>query len=204
MAQDPYKYFRPEARDLVDQFAKGVLELEKGGSSAAAVQRLLRVAHTLKGAARVVKQSEIANRAHAIEDALSPFREAAGNIAREQIDAILEHLDGISSQLGTLAPAEAAQDPALGIQRAKSETPEDGRRTFRADIAETDAVLDGVAEAHALLNSLRGSAQAVAASGRPSTGAACPAYGSRPWPANRRRQPSLGVGRGAVPEIRWH
>ena len=43
----------------------------------------------------------------------------------------------------------------------KSETPEDGRRTFRADIAETDAVLDGVAEAHALLNSLRGSAQAV-------------------------------------------
>src|SRR5437762_1232027 len=107
MAQDPYRYFRPEARDLVDQFAKGVLDLEKGvgGSSAAAVQRLLRVAHTLKGAARVVKQSEIANRAHAIEDALSPFRDAAQGIAREQIDAILEHLDGISSQLGTLAPA---------------------------------------------------------------------------------------------------
>src|SRR5882757_3980505 len=111
MAQDPYKYFRPEARDLLDQFAKGILELEKSGTSTTAVQRLLRVAHTLKGAARVVKQSEIANRAHAIEDALSPFREAAENIAREQIDAILEHLDGISSQLGTLSPAEAAQDP---------------------------------------------------------------------------------------------
>src|SRR5262245_7094789 len=143
MAQDPYRYFRPEARDLVDQFAKGVLELEKGGSSAAAVQRLLRVAHTLKGAARVVKQSEIADRAHAIEDALSPFRDSAQGIAREQIDSILAHLDGISGRLVALAPTEAAQSPA----QARPE-PEDTPRTVRADVAETDAVLDGVAEAH--------------------------------------------------------
>jgi two-component system chemotaxis sensor kinase CheA len=156
MAQDPYKYFRPEAHDLVDQFAKGVLELEKAGGGTAAVQRLLRVAHTLKGAARVVKQSEIANRAHAIEDALSPFRDDAQGIAREQIDALLQHLDGISSQLGSLAPAEVPQEQ--GPARSESE---EGRRTVRADIAETDAVLDGVAEAHALLNGLRGSARDV-------------------------------------------
>ncbi len=56
MAQDPYRYFRPEARNLLDQFAQGVLELEKDGGNAAAVQRLLRLAHTLKGAARVVRQ----------------------------------------------------------------------------------------------------------------------------------------------------
>ena len=30
MAQDPYKYFRPEARDLLDQFAQGILESGKG------------------------------------------------------------------------------------------------------------------------------------------------------------------------------
>ncbi len=153
MAQDPYKYFRPEARDLVDQFAKGVLELEKDGSSAAAVQRLLRVAHTLKGAARVVKQSEIANRAHAIEDALSPFRDTAQGMAREHIDAILEHLDEISSRLVTLTPPESTERPT----QHKSDCDE-GPKTVRADLAETDAVLDGVAEAHALLNRLRGTA----------------------------------------------
>ena len=87
MAQDPYKYFRPEARDLADQFAKGILDLEKGGSNAAAVRQLLRLAHTLKGAARVVKQAEIAKRAHAIEDTLSPFRDSADGITREQIDS---------------------------------------------------------------------------------------------------------------------
>src|ERR1700720_2545939 len=108
MAQDPYRYFRPEARDLVDQFAKGVLDLEKDGSGAAAVQRLLRLAHTLKGAARVVKQPEIANRAHAIEDALSPYRDSGDSVAREQIHIILGHLDEIGSRLATLVPAEDA------------------------------------------------------------------------------------------------
>jgi two-component system chemotaxis sensor kinase CheA len=156
MPQDPYKYFRPEARDLVDQFAKGILDLEKGGSDAAAVRQLLRLAHTLKGAARVVKQSEIADRAHAIEDALSPFRDSAGSLARAQIDTILEHLDEISSRLVTLVPAERAE---LDVA-TKSESVESSR-TVRTDIAETDAVLDGVAETHALLNGLRGVAHGV-------------------------------------------
>ncbi len=156
MAQDPYRYFRPEAREIVDQFAKGILELEKGGSNAAAVQQLLRLAHTLKGAARVVKQSEIANRAHAIEDALSPLRDSADGIAREQIDTILGHLDEIDSLLGALVPADGTALPA----QTKSE-PSDGARTIRADVAEADAVLDGVAETHALLNGLRGVAQGV-------------------------------------------
>src|ERR1700692_1993440 len=111
MAQDPYKSSRPEARDLVDQFAKGILNREKGGSNAAAVQQLLRLAHTLKGAARVVKQSEIANRAHAIEDALSPFRNSTDGIGRQQIDIILEHLDEIGSRIVTLTPAERAEVP---------------------------------------------------------------------------------------------
>src|ERR1700752_3781501 len=147
--QDPYKYFRPEARDLVDQFAKGVLDLEKGGN-AAVVRQLLRLAHTLKGPARVVKQAEIANRAHAIEDTLSPFREQADGIAREQIDTLLSHLDEIGSRLAALTPSEETAPGAA----SKPESVESAR-TVRADLAETDAVLDGVAEARTLLNSLR-------------------------------------------------
>jgi two-component system chemotaxis sensor kinase CheA len=154
MGQDPYRYFRPEARDLVDQFAKGVLDLEKGGSGAGAVQRLLRLAHTLKGAARVVKQSDIANRAHAIEDALSPFRDSGDDIGREQIDVILEHLDEIGNRLVTLAPAE--DHPA----QRKSDS-EESPRTVRADIAQTDVVIEGVAETHVLLNELRSAVHGV-------------------------------------------
>ena len=154
MAQDPYKYFRPEARDLVDQFAKGILEIEKGGSSTSAVQRLLRLAHTLKGAARIVKQGEIAKLAHAIEDTLSPFRDSAETVGREQIDTVLEHLDEISSRVVTLVAAENAASSVV----SKADV-EERQRTVRTDLAETDAVLDGVAETHALLNGLRNVAQ---------------------------------------------
>jgi two-component system chemotaxis sensor kinase CheA len=153
MAQDPYKYFRPEARDLLDQFAKGILELEKSGTGAA-VQHLLRLAHTLKGAARVVKQSEIADRAHAIEDALSPFRDGANGIARGQIDTVLSQLDKIASQLVTLVPADVGDqsDSAKSIF-------DDSPRTVRTDVVEMDVVLDGIAETHALLAGMRSAAQ---------------------------------------------
>ena len=67
MAGDPYKYFRIEARELLDGLARGILDLEKGAGGADGVARLLRYAHTLKGAARVVKQPEIADRAHAFD-----------------------------------------------------------------------------------------------------------------------------------------
>ena len=75
MTRDPYKYFRVEARDLVEQLGKGLLDMEKSPASAELVQRMLRVAHTLKGAARVVKQTEIADLAHRVEDILSPLRD---------------------------------------------------------------------------------------------------------------------------------
>ncbi len=154
MPRDPYRYFRLEGRELLDQFAQAILELEKDGSSAALLQRLLRLAHTLKGAARIVKQPEIADRAHAIEDALSPFRESRHAVAREQIDAVLRHLDDIERRLQTLAVVESAEAPTQGRQAS-----DDSVRLVRAEVAEIDAVLDGVLEAHAVLNGLRGSAR---------------------------------------------
>src|SRR5262249_44397559 len=104
MALDPYRYFRLEARELLDQFGKTTLELERSERCAPQVQQLLRLAHTLKGAARVVKQGEIADRAHAIEDELTPFRESASAMPREPIEAVLRHLNEIERRVGALTP----------------------------------------------------------------------------------------------------
>jgi len=168
MAQDPYRYFRPEARNLLDQFAQGLLELEKAGGNAGAVQRLLRLAHTLKGAARVVRQSAIAERAHAIEDALAPFRDSGDYIARDAIDAILAHLDEINGHIVTLVAGEDAAQPAHGKAAAEgpaagtaAEPVRDVQRFIRADMAEMDAVLDGITEAQARLNGLRRNAETI-------------------------------------------
>ena len=67
--------------------------------------------------------------------------------------SILAHLDEIGSRLVTLAPAEQRATRAGSRQSRVVDEP---ARTVRADIAEMDAVLDGVAETHALLNGLRG------------------------------------------------
>jgi two-component system, chemotaxis family, sensor kinase CheA len=150
MAHDPYRYFRPEAREILDQFSRGILDLENGDSGAAIVQRLLRLAHTLKGAARVVRQPEIANHAHAIEDALAPLRDGAGKVGREPLDAVLQHVDAINNRLAELTPA--AEPTAQAPGKPATDEP---ARTIRTDLAEADAVLDGVVETHAVANGLR-------------------------------------------------
>jgi two-component system, chemotaxis family, sensor kinase CheA len=156
MAPDPYRYFRLEARDLLDQLAKGVLDLEKFGNGAGEVQLLLRLAHTLKGAARVIRQPEVADRAHAIEEALSPFRESGNRVGRKQIDAVLRHLDEIGGRVAALDSAEDENRPP----RPKA-AGEESARTVRADIAEMDVVLDGVSATHAILNGFRTAAQSM-------------------------------------------
>jgi two-component system chemotaxis sensor kinase CheA len=157
VAADPYRYFRLEARELLDQCAQTMLELEKDGSGVELIQRLLRLMHTLKGAARVVRQAEIADRAHAIEDTLAPFRDVATGFTRDEIGPILDHLDEIDSRLRTLAPAEPAAFASTKPEALASAKPPPAEpvRTIRADVVEMDMVLDGVAETHGLLTRLR-------------------------------------------------
>src|SRR5262249_43553113 len=109
MARDPYRYFRLEARELLDQFGTTILALERWDGSAGQPQRLLRLANTLKGAARVVQQPEIASHAHAIEDVLAPFRGETDHIPRDAVDQILRHLDDINLRVRALTPAEATE-----------------------------------------------------------------------------------------------
>jgi two-component system chemotaxis sensor kinase CheA len=150
MARDPYKYFRVEARELLDQLGHGVLDLEKGPAQPEGVSRLFRLAHTLKGAARVVKQSEIADRAHALEDTLAPLRQDAGLAATELTNRALGLIDEMSSWLAQLAPAREV--PSERPLPAAEEPPP---RMLGSDLAEVDTLLDGISEASAQMDSVR-------------------------------------------------
>jgi two-component system, chemotaxis family, sensor kinase CheA len=144
MSGDPYKYFRIEARELVDQLAREALELDKQPDAPERVALMLRLAHTLKGAARVVKQAAIAERAHAIEDALAPFR-TGGALTRECVDRLLKWTDEIGEGV------EALSEPKPVAQTSGQPVPvEERTRTLRADLAEVDALLDGLGEAGVL------------------------------------------------------
>ena len=100
---DPYRYFRIEAAELVERLGQGALSIEKGEVPSGGVAALLRHAHTLKGAARVVKQIEIADQAHAIEDVLSPHRASTEALPRECATALFASIDSIGAHLAELA-----------------------------------------------------------------------------------------------------
>lgn len=157
MADDRYKYFRIEARELLEQMGQGALDLEKHAPSADDVQRLLRRAHTLKGAARVVKQTAIAEAAHTLEDLFATFREATTPASREQVDRVLALLDDVGRHLAAIAPATASGPPA-GAASTSSEPvaiPSEPAHGFRPDSDDLEGLADGISEAQGKLGALR-------------------------------------------------
>ncbi len=149
MARDVYKYFRIEAREVVEQLSRGVLAIEQGAAGQVEIASLLRLAHTLKGAAHVVKQARIAQLAHELEDTLAPFADGQQKIASERARGMLHKVDEINScvaALGLEQTSNREKEPASTV--AQSPAPaEDVFDTVRVDIGDMDLLLNGIAEA---------------------------------------------------------
>ncbi|MFZ5896125.1 MAG: hybrid sensor histidine kinase/response regulator [Myxococcota bacterium] len=119
MAKDVYKYFRIEARDLCERIGSGILALDKPYEEEL-VARLLRYAHTLKGAARVVKQLEIARCAHGLEEILLAKRDARASATPEEIQALLALIDQIGAQVATLSGETESEPPPASSPPAEA------------------------------------------------------------------------------------
>lgn len=178
MARDRYKYFRIEARELLEGLARGILDLERAPADRAAVARLLRLAHTLKGAARVVQLPRLADLAHDAEDVLAPHRDdGAPPVPREAIDALLRMVDGMSAGLAAIdAPAAPAGVPPAGpgapatvpvradgaaaaapspAEGAPAAAPPAAHQSLRVELPEMDALLASALEASVQAAALR-------------------------------------------------
>jgi two-component system chemotaxis sensor kinase CheA len=148
VTSDRYRYFRVEARDILDQLTQATLDLEKDAPGPDSVAPLLRLTHTLKGAARVVRESDIASRAHALEDALTLVRDVTRPLAHGEVDHMLGLIDEMNNQVARLSlppGGEAAQtdqaDPSLSI--------------FRPAMDDLEALLGSIFEARIGLGGLR-------------------------------------------------
>ncbi|MFI5935312.1 response regulator [Actinoplanes sp. NPDC051494] len=170
MTQDPLRYFRIEARELVDQISAGVLDLDQQPGTEL-VARLLRFAHTLKGAARVVRQVDIADRAHAFEEVLVPHRGQDNPLPGDEMRELLRLNDEIERYVAALEPsaspeqsappekeapppAPTVEKPAENpVEKAVEKKPEPpARATTTSDV---DDLLDAVGETHARFAPLR-------------------------------------------------
>jgi two-component system, chemotaxis family, sensor kinase CheA len=151
---DPYRYFRIEARDLVEQLTTGVLELDRGADPGT-VAGLLRAAHTLKGAARVVRQPDIADRTHAFEDAVAALRDAPDEVPADGTAHLLTMVDAIAAAVATLPGAPTSPAAPASTRPTASISAADAPVVVRTDAADVDDLLDAIAAAQAHLLPLR-------------------------------------------------
>jgi len=150
MAKDPYKYFRVESRELVEKLTRGTLDLENGTGREDLVPSLLRFAHTLKGASRVVKQPGIAEAAHAVEEILSPYREDKRAVPKERTSEMLRLLDQITTKVAELErPAEP------GLAAPAKPAAEEPLETVRVEVEEVEALLSKLSEASVELTAIQ-------------------------------------------------
>lgn len=75
---------------------QGLIELEQKPENQKVIESLLRAAHSIKGAARVVNLDPIVQLAHLIEDYLTNVRNLKINIPSYQIDHLLRGVDFLS------------------------------------------------------------------------------------------------------------
>jgi two-component system, chemotaxis family, sensor kinase CheA len=120
---------------------------------------MLRLAHTLKGAARVVKQRGIADHAHAIEEALAPFRDSGTAVSRDGIDATLQAVDEIALLMAALAPQPqgetTTQADSGSAGRGTPAIPNDPHEAVTTNVDEMDALLESLSEASVQVSALR-------------------------------------------------
>lgn len=85
--------FRAEAETQTSLLSSALLELERGEGSAPAFELLMRAAHSLKGAARIVNLPAAVSVAHALEDCFVAAHKKQLRPGRAQIDALFRGVD---------------------------------------------------------------------------------------------------------------
>ena len=89
--------FRAEVDQCTKALSDGVLVLDTRGAGAAPWEALMRAAHSLKGAARIVKLPEIAQLAHVLEECLLLLHASDRPPTTGAIDALLQAIDVLQS-----------------------------------------------------------------------------------------------------------
>lgn len=92
--------FRVEAETQTAHLTRGLLALERGHSSAEELEALMRSAHSLKGAARIVNLTPAVSVAHAMEDCFVAAQQNQITLKPRHVDALLRGVDLLTSISG--------------------------------------------------------------------------------------------------------
>jgi two-component system sensor histidine kinase and response regulator WspE len=119
--------FRMEAQGQVRVLTEGLLALEAGSADGATLESLMRAAHSVKGAAAIVKLDAAVQLAHCMEDAFVALQQGQAGAAHANVDALLAGVD-LMERLAGVAEADlpgwlAAQGTAIDAAAAAMRAP---------------------------------------------------------------------------------
>lgn len=87
--------FRAESDTHIPVLSQGLLALEKGAADDAAIASMMRAAHSIKGAARIVGIDAAVRVAHAMEDCFTAAKDNAAILASDSVDVLLQAVDAL-------------------------------------------------------------------------------------------------------------
>jgi two-component system, chemotaxis family, sensor histidine kinase and response regulator WspE len=88
-----YELFRTEAESQTAILNEGILALEQSGNSPSAIEPLMRAAHSLKGAARIVGMIAAERLAHALEEVFVAAQKGTRVLNSSHVDVLLASVD---------------------------------------------------------------------------------------------------------------
>jgi two-component system sensor histidine kinase and response regulator WspE len=99
--------FRIEVETQVTALENGLVAVEGGATSGAELEPLMRAAHSIKGAARIIGLDIAVRLAHAAEDVLVAAQKSELELTPERVDVLLGGVD-LFKQLSTVEPTVIA------------------------------------------------------------------------------------------------
>ncbi|MDB6067061.1 MAG: chemotaxis protein CheA [Pedosphaera sp.] len=103
--------FQVESETQTGVLTSGLLELERDPGSTEQLQALMRAAHSLKGAARIVNHEAAVKVAHAMEDCFVAAQNGKVRLRKEEIDVLFQGVD-LLTHISKRSEQEMAQGHA--------------------------------------------------------------------------------------------
>ena len=130
------KLFLSESRESLTEINNALLELERGGGDAA-VARLFRAVHTMKGMGAAMGYTSVADLSHELETLLDRVRNGAIVVGRPVIDTLFAGVDSLEQAVDlATAPTPQQLDVTKVIARIReTASPEEVTQTFTSEFA---------------------------------------------------------------------
>jgi chemotaxis protein histidine kinase CheA len=136
--------FRAEMDAHIPVLNQGLLAVEKGTTGEQEIASMMRAAHSIKGAARIVGIDAAVRLAHIMEDCFTAAKEARIALTSEAVDVLLQGVDALQ-RICSLQPDAELSETSIESLHQRITGVRDGRRVLPT--AERPPSVPGAADA---------------------------------------------------------